>query len=272
MAEARPGSRKAFDLRHQRGFPTVTALCFAFLYAPIVLLILYSFNTSSSLTAFHGFGVEWYAKALGNREVQRAAWVSIRIAALATVISTLLATAAALATARAAPFRGMMTSYVILNVPLMVPEIITAIATLSLFALLGVERGFTTIALAHIAFCVPFAYMPIRARLEDMDKMLEQAAADLYATPWATFRRITLPLLMPGILAGAMLAFIVSIDDYIITSFVAGPGYTTLPIYIFSTVRNVVTPEINAVSSLLMLISIGFVSLSLLTGFRRSGQ
>jgi spermidine/putrescine transport system permease protein len=154
----------------------------------------------------------------------------------------------------------------------MVPEIITAIATLSLFALLGVERGFTTIALAHIAFCVPFAYMPIRARLEDMDKMLEQAAADLYATPWATFRRITLPLLMPGILAGAMLAFIVSIDDYIITSFVAGPGYTTLPIYIFSTVRNVVTPEINAVSSLLMLISIGFVSLSLLTGFRRSGQ
>jgi spermidine/putrescine transport system permease protein len=105
-----------------------------------------------------------------------------------------------------------------------------------------------------------------------MDKTLEQAAADLYATPWATFRRITLPLLFPGILAGAMLAFIVSIDDYIITSFVAGPGWTTLPIYIYSTVRNVITPEINAVSSLLMLVSIGFVTLSLLTGVRRSGQ
>ena len=272
MAEAVSHGRKIFDLRHQRGFPTVTALCFAFLYAPIVLLILYSFNASSSLTAFHGFSIEWYAKALGNREVQRAAWMSVRIAAIATLASTLLATAAALATARAAPFRGMMTGYVILNFPLMVPEIITAIATLSFFAVLGVERGFMTIALAHIAFCIPFAYMPIRARLEDMDKTLEQAAADLYATPWATFRRVTLPLLLPGILAGAMLAFIVSIDDYIITSFVAGPGYTTLPIYIFSTVRTAVTPEINAVSSLLMLVSIAFVSLSLLTGFRRSGQ
>jgi spermidine/putrescine transport system permease protein len=160
----------------------------------------------------------------------------------------------------------------VLNFPLLVPEIITAIATLSFFALLGIERGFLTVALAHICFCIPFAYLPIRARLEGMDKTLEQAAADLYATPWATFRRITLPLLFPGILAGAMLAFIVSIDDYIITSFVAGPGWTTLPIYIYSTVRNVITPEINAVSSLLMLVSIGFVTLSLLTGVRRSGQ
>jgi spermidine/putrescine transport system permease protein len=272
VAEGTRARRKAFDLRHQRAFPTVTALCFAFLYAPIVLLILYSFNASSSLTAFQGFSIDWYVKALGNQGVQRAAWVSIQVAALATVISTIMATAAALATARAAQFRGMLTSYLVINFPLMVPEIICAIATLSLFALLGIERGFMTIALAHITFCVPFAYMPIRARLEDMDRNLELAAADLYATPWATFRRVTLPLLMPGILAGAMLAFIVSIDDYIITSFVAGPGYTTLPIYIFSTVRNVVTPEINAVSSLLMLISIGFVSLSLLTGFRRSGQ
>ncbi|MDF2764102.1 MAG: transporter permease [Rhodospirillales bacterium] len=271
MAELAMARRKAFDLRHQRGFPTIAALCFVFLYAPIALLLIYSFNASSSLTAFQGFSVDWYAKALNNREVQRAAWISIEIATVATIASTLLATAAALATARALPFRGMLTSYVIINFPLMVPEIITAIATLSFFALLGIERGFWTIALAHICFCVPFAYMPIRARLEDMDRNLELAAADLYATPWATFRRITLPLLLPGILAGAMLAFIVSIDDYIITAFVGGPGNTTLPVYIFSTVRNVVTPEINAVSSLLMLVSIGFVSLSLLTGIRRSG-
>ncbi len=272
MAESVWAGRKGFDLRHQRGFPTVTVLCLAFLYAPIALLLIYSFNSSSSLTAFHGFSIEWYLKAFDNREIQRAAWVSIRIAATATAVSTILATAAALATARAAPFRGMLTGYVILNFPLLVPEIITAIATLSFFALLGIERGFLTVALAHICFCIPFAYMPIRARLEDMDKTLEQAAADLYATPWQTFRRITLPLLLPGIMAGAMLAFIVSIDDYIITSFVSGPGWTTLPIFIFSTIRNVVTPEVNAVSSLLMLVSIGFVSLSLLTGFRRSGQ
>jgi spermidine/putrescine transport system permease protein len=263
--------RRGFDLRHQHGFSTIALLCFLFLYAPIGLLLIYSFNSSASLTAFHGVSVDWYVKALNNRQVQRAAWVSIEIATVATLASTLLATAAALATARAAPFRGMVTSYVIINFPLMVPEIITAIATLSFFALLGVDRGFLTLALAHTCFCVPFAYMPVRARLEDMDRNLELAAADLYATPWATFRRVTLPLLMPGILAGAMLAFIVSIDDYIITSFVGGPGWTTLPVYIFSTVRNVITPEINAVSSLLMLVSIGFVSLSLLTGVRRSG-
>ena len=262
---------KGFDLRHQRGFPTIAALCFLFLYAPIALLIVYSFNASSSLIQFSGFSVDWYLKALNNRQVQRAAWVSVEIATVATIASTLLATAAALATARTGPFRGMLTSYVIINFPLMVPEIITAIATLSFFALLEIDRGFLTLALAHTCFCVPFAYMPIRARLEDMDRNLELAAADLYATPWATFRRVTLPLLMPGILAGAMLAFIVSIDDYIITSFVGGPGWTTLPVYIFSTVRNIITPEINAVSSLLMLVSIGFVSLSLLTGVRRSG-
>jgi spermidine/putrescine transport system permease protein len=272
MAEAAWANRKAFDLRHQRGFPTITVLCLVFLYAPIALLLIYSFNSSSSLTNFQGFSIDWYMRALENREIQSAAWVSIRIAATATIVSTILAAAAALATARAAPFRGMLTSYVVLNFPLLVPEIITAIATLSFFALLGIERGFVTVALAHICFCIPFAYLPIRARLEGMDRTLEQAAADLYATPWATFRRITLPLLFPGILAGAMLAFIVSIDDYIITSFVAGPGWTTLPIYIYSTVRNVITPEINAVSSLLMLVSIGFVSLSLLTGVRRSGQ
>jgi spermidine/putrescine transport system permease protein len=272
MAEIARVDRKAFDLRHQRGFATIAVLCLVFLYAPIALLLIYSFNSNSSLTDFQGFSVDWYMRAFENREIQSAAWVSIRIAATATVASTVLATAAALATARAAPFRGMLTSYVVLNFPLLVPEIITAIATLSFFALLGIERGFATVALAHICFCMPFAYLPIRARLEGMDKTLEQAAADLYATPWATFRRITLPLLFPGILAGAMLAFIVSIDDYIITSFVAGPGWTTLPIYIYSTVRNVITPEINAVSSLLMLVSIGFVTLSLLTGVRRSGQ
>jgi spermidine/putrescine transport system permease protein len=272
MAEAARAGRKAFDLRHQRSFPTIAVLCLVFLYAPIALLLIYSFNSSSSLTNFQGFSITWYMRALQNREIQSAAWVSIKIAATATIASTILATAAALATARAAPFRGMLTSYVVLNFPLLVPEIITAIATLSFFALLGIERGFVTVALAHICFCIPFAYLPIRGRLEGMDKTLEQAAADLYATPWAVFRRVTLPLLLPGILAGAMLAFIVSIDDYIITSFVAGPGWTTLPIYIYSTVRNVITPEINAVSSLLMLVSIGFVSLSLLTGVRRSGQ
>jgi ABC-type phosphate/phosphonate transport system permease subunit len=140
MAEIARADRKAFDLRHQRGFPTITVLCLVFLYAPIALLLIYSFNSSSSLTNFQGFSIDWYMRALQNREIQSAAWVSIRIAITATIVSTVLATAAALATARSAPFRGMLTTYVLLNFPLMVPEIITAIATLSFFAVLGIER------------------------------------------------------------------------------------------------------------------------------------
>jgi spermidine/putrescine transport system permease protein len=154
----------------------------------------------------------------------------------------------------------------IINLPLLVPEICTAVATLLFFAALGINLGFVTLVLAHICFCIPFAYLPIRARLEDMDKTLEQAAADLYATPWQAFRRVTLPLLMPGILAGATLAFITSIDDVVISSFVAGSGYQPLPIYIWAQVRNGVRPDINAVSTILLAVSIVFVSLSFYIG------
>jgi spermidine/putrescine transport system permease protein len=147
----------------------------------------------------------------------------------------------------------------------MVPEIVTAVATLSFFALLrteaGVYFGFGNLIIAHTVFCIPFAYMPIRARLEDMNLTLEEAAADLYANAWQTFYRVTLPLLVPGIAAGAMLAFIVSFDDVIITAFVAGPGETTLPIYIFGAIRRGVTPEINAISTIVLGVSVLFVTL-----------
>ena len=158
-----------------------------------------------------------------------------------------------------------MGSYLVINLPLMVPEIVTAIATLIFFALLnnalGITLGLGNLMIAHAVFCIPFAYLPIRARLEDMDRTLEQAAADLYATPWKAFQRITLPLLVPGIAAGAMLAFIVSFDDVIITAFVAGPGETTLPIYIFGAIRRGVTPEINAISTIVLAVSVMFVTL-----------
>jgi spermidine/putrescine transport system permease protein len=146
----------------------------------------------------------------------------------------------------------------------MVPEIVTAIATLSFFALIKQLTGVTGIGylmVAHTVFCIPFAYMPIRARLEDMDLTLERAAADLYAKPFQIFRRVTLPLLMPGIVAGAMLAFVVSLDDVIISLLVAGPGETTLPIYILGQIRRGITPEINAISSVFLLISVLFVTL-----------
>jgi spermidine/putrescine transport system permease protein len=157
----------------------------------------------------------------------------------------------------------------VINQPLMVPEIVTAVATLIFFAMIKQAIGVSGIGYlmaAHTAFCIPFAYMPIRARLEDMDLSLEQAAADLYAPPFKVFRRVTLPLMLPGILAGAMLAFIVSLDDVIITLFVAGPGETTLPLYILGQIRRGVTPEINAVSTVFVGISVILVTLIFLFG------
>jgi spermidine/putrescine transport system permease protein len=148
------------------------------------------------------------------------------------------------------------------GLPLLVPEIVTAVATLVFFLAIGLELGLMTVMIAHIVFCIPFAYLPIRARLTDLDPRLLEAAADLYASPVRAFWRVTLPLIMPGILSGAMLAFIVSLDDFVITFFVAGPGATTLPVYIFGMVRMGITPEVNALAALLLLASIACVALS----------
>lgn len=264
---------RTLDLKYQPGFGTIAVLCLILLYAPIAVLIAYSFNENRSVTIWTQFSLDWYVRAFRNEGVQNAAWISIQIAAVATVASTVIATMAALATTRSARFRGQGAVYMVLNLPLTVPEIVTAVATLSFFALLrvttGINFGLGNLILAHIVFCIPFAYLPIRARLEDMDLTLEQAAADLYATPWQTFRRITLPLLMPGIIAGAMLAFIVSFDDVVISYMVAGPGETTLPIYIFGQIRRGVTPEINAISTLLLGVSVLFVTLFFLLGRKR---
>jgi spermidine/putrescine transport system permease protein len=164
-------------------------------------------------------------------------------------------------------------AFMIVNLPLMVPEIVTAVASLSFFALLagafGFNLGIGNIILVHSVFCIPFAFMPIRARLLDMDVTLEQAASDLYATPVQVFRRITLPLLVPGIVSGAALAFIVSFDDFTITQLVAGPGQTTLPLFIWDKIRRPLTPEINAISTILLMVSVLFVALSFLISQRK---
>ena len=195
------------------------------------------------------------------------------IAVTATIVSTVTATLAAIGMTRVKPWRGLMAAFMVINLPLMVPEIVTAIATLSFFALvagrLGINLGIGNLIIAHSVFCIPFAYMPIRARLEDMDLTLEQAAADLYATPWHAFRRVTLPLLVPGILSGMALAFIVSFDDFTITQLVAGPGQTTLPLYIWNQIRRPMTPEINAISTILLMVSIIVVAISFLIARKR---
>jgi len=270
----RDPAKQALDLKRQPGFGTVAMLCLAMLYAPIVILVLFSFNTSPSVTRWQSFSLGWFFKVLANRDIHDAAFNSLQISIVATVVSTIIATAAALATTRTRPWPGQTAAYMVINLPLIVPEIITAVATLSFFALLAstakINLGIGNLILAHSVFCIPFAYMPIRARLEDMDLTLEQAAADLYATPWQAFRRVTLPLLTPGVSSGAALAFIVSIDDFTITQMVAGPGQTTLPLYIWGQLHKTgVTPEINAISTILLVVSILFVTLSFLIGRKR---
>lgn len=272
----KPRGSGEIDLKTQPGFTPIALACIAVLYAPIVILVIFSFNASRSVTRWSSFSLDWYASVLANGDIHDAARNSLTISFAATIAATILATAAALATTRTPPWRGMTTSYMLINLPLMVPEIVTAVATLSFFALLasmfGISFGLGNLVIAHTVFCIPFAYMPIRARLQDMDLTLEQAAADLYAPPWHVFRRVTLPLLMPGISAGAALAFIVSFDDFTITQLVAGPGQTTLPLYIWGTLQRVgVTPEVNAVSAILIVVSILFVSLSFIIGSRRNG-
>jgi len=269
---ARAG-QKATDVRHQPGFFTVALVCLIVLYAPIFVLVALSFNANTVVTSWTGFTLDWFARAVQNEDFYSAAANTLTISLSATVFSTMLATAAALGTTRGQPWRGQGAAYMTISLPLMVPEIITAVATLAFFSLLasvfGINFGIGNLIIAHTVFCIPFAYMPIRARLEDMDLTLDYVAADLYATPWATFRRITLPLLLPGIIAGAALAFIVSFDDFTITQLVAGPGQTTLPIYIWAKIRRPITPEVNAMCTVLLMISIFFVSFSAFIGERR---
>jgi spermidine/putrescine transport system permease protein len=255
--------RGVFSIKRLPGFATVALFVFAVLYAPILILIVYSFNKGTNPSIWVGFSLKWYEAAWSNSQVQEAALRSLTIAIIAASIATVAATMAALATTRTKGFRGMTAVYSYINLPLMVPEIVTAVALLIFFATLKVSTGYTGLGYmiaAHTAFCIPFAYLPIRARLESMDLTLERAAADLYATPWKAFRRITLPLMWPGIIAGLMLAFVVSLDDVVITEFVKSAGQETLPTFMLGQLRRVVTPEMYAISTAFLAVSIAMVS------------
>ncbi|CDX43915.1 putrescine transporter subunit: membrane component of ABC superfamily [Mesorhizobium plurifarium] len=269
MAEPR-----VMDIKDQPGFRSIAVICLLVLYIPVLILMIFSLNSGSLVTHWEGVTLNWYGSALLNEEFHSAAKNTLIISVTATIVSTICATLAAIGMTRVKPWRGLAAAFMVINLPLMVPEIITAVATLSFFALIagtfGLNFGIGNLILAHTVFCIPFAYMPIRARLEDMDLTLEYAAADLYATPWNAFKRITLPLLVPGIMSGAALAFIVSFDDFTITQLVAGPGQTTLPLYIWNQIRRPMTPEINAISTILLLVSILFVSVSFLIARRRA--
>jgi spermidine/putrescine transport system permease protein len=268
-AAARRRPRTPFVTGEYPGFRFFTIVFFFFLYAPILVLIVYSFNDNRSATLWTEFSIDWYIRAFNNDDIRRAALNSLTIALVAASAATVIATLAALILVRGGRFPGHSLAYGLISLPLMVPEIVTAVATLSFFAAIGLSLGLGNVIIAHTVFCIPFAYMPIQARLSDMDTTFEQAAQDLYANDWNAFRHVTLPLMMPGIVAGAMLAFIISIDDVIITLMVAGAGSTTLPVYIYGMVRMGVTPEVNAVSTVLLAISVLFVSLSWMINRRR---
>jgi len=261
-----------FSVKRQRGFTTIALACFLMLYAPIATLVIYSFNAGSNLALWEGFSLRWYVAAWENEQVQDAAIRSIVVALSASALATTLATMAALGTTRVPAYRGRTAVYALVNQPLMVPEIVTGVALLVMFAIVKEATGyhglFYLIA-AHTAFCIPFAYLPIRARLEGMDKTLEIAAADLYATPWQAFRRVTLPLMFPGIVAGAMLAFVISLDDVVITEFVKSAGQDTLPTYMLGQLRRVITPEINAISTVLLGLSVVILSIFFLVTRKR---
>jgi spermidine/putrescine transport system permease protein len=249
------------NLLSGRSHALIAMLALVFLYIPIVTLVALSFNQNDLTTIWSGFSVKWYAAVLDNSDILRATKNSLVVAAVATALATAAATATALGVVRSSSaHRGGVEG--LLSLPLLVPEIVTAVALLMLFVLSGMPLGLLSVILAHTVFCIPFAYYPIRSRLAGLDPALVEAAADLYARPWKRFIRIELPLLSPGIFAGALLSFISSLGDFVITYFVSGPGSTTLPVYIFGMIRTGVTPEVNALSAIFLLASVAMIAVA----------
>lgn len=234
---------------------------YLFLYIPIVILILYSFNRSKQTAAWEGFTLDWYARLMGNDLILRAVKNSLIVAVVTTIVSTAIGTLVALALARR-DFRGKGATQATLYLPIIIPEIVVGAALVTFFGVLHLRLSLTTVIIAHIAFCISYVAIVVRARLAGFDRSLEEAASDLGAGPWDTFRRVTLPIILPGIVAGALLVFTISIDDYVISSFVAGVGATTLPIQIYSMLKVGVTPEVNAVSTLLLLLTVVLIAVS----------
>ncbi len=232
----------------------------AFLYLPILILVIYSFNASRLVTVWGGFSTQWYAGLLKNEPLMQAAWISLRLGLVSATVATIIGTALALALTRVGPFRGRSLLAFMGFAPLVMPEIITGLSLLLLFIALGLDRGFWTVAIAHVTFTASFVAVVVQSRLVGMDRNLEEAAMDLGAAPLKAFLLVTLPVALPAIAAGWMLAFTLSLVDLVIASFTSGPGATTLPMRIYSQARLGGTPEINAISTVL----IGIVTVTVL--------
>lgn len=247
------------------GFNIVSIVVgFVFLYLPIVILVIFSFNESKLVTVWGGFSTKWYAALFDNKSLMDAAWVTIRVGVISATFATILGTMAALTLTRYTRFRGRVLFSGMVFAPLVMPEVITGLSLLLLFVAIGLDRGFLTVTLAHITFSMCFVAVVVQSRLVGFDRSLEEAAMDLGAPPVKTFFAITLPVIMPAIVSGWMLALTLSLDDLVISSFTSGPGATTLPMKIYSQVRLGVTPEINAACTLLIgVVALGVVAASI---------
>ena len=237
------------DKKTSLGLRIYAFLAYLYIYLPIVILIIFSFNTQKLNLHWEGFTLDWYRALFANQEIMLATRNTLVIALVSTLVATVIGTMAALALQRYR-FPGYNLAESLLYVPVIIPEVVLGIALLAFFATIKFRLGLTSIILSHIAFSIPFVTLVVRARLHNFDHSIEEAAMDLGANELVTFWRVTLPTILPGVLSGALLAFTLSLDDYVITYFTAGPGSSTLPLRIFSMVRFQVTPEINALSTL----------------------
>lgn len=232
--------------------PVALGTVLAFLYGPILLVVVFSFNASRLVTVWGGVSLRWYGALLDNAPLREAAWLSVRVAAMSGALATLFGTLAALLLARRPRSAGAAFVSATIYAPLVTPDVVAGLSLLLVFVALGIDRGVGTLVLAHAALATPFVAVLIRAKLVTLGRVYEDAAADLGAGPLAAFCTVTLPLAAPAIVAGFLLAFTLSLDDLVVASFVSGPGATTLPMRIYSQVRLGVTPEINAVATLLI--------------------
>ncbi|MEJ5219460.1 ABC transporter permease [Cognatishimia sp. D5M38] len=245
---------------------TSLTIGFAFLYLPMLILVIYSFNESKLVTVWAGFSTKWYGELFRNEAFLDAAYVTLRVAIFSSLLATVLGTMAAYVLVRAGRFPGRTLFSGMIYAPLVMPEVITGLSLLLLFISLGLDRGVLTIVLAHTTFSMCFVSVVVSARLASFDQSLEEAALDLGCTPFEAFRLVTLPVIAPAVISGWLLAFTLSLDDLVIASFTSGPSATTLPIKIWSSIRLGVSPEINALSTILIaIVATGVISASLIS-------
>ena len=251
-----PRKQTVFDWRKSNFFGVITILTLAFLYLPLIVLVIYAFNENRIVTVWTGFSFKWFEAIANNEGIRNSAYTSVLVATISTLCSTPVALAAALAFSRGGAFRGRQVTVGLIVMPLVVPEIVTAIMTLIFFSMLGLHFGILNLVIAHTVFCIPLAMLSMLARLNAMGTVLEDAARDLYGSEWRVFVRITLPLTAPSIVAGSILAFVMSLDNFLISFMVSGAEATTLPVYIYGMLRLGIKPDVNAISTMLLALSV----------------